>query len=157
MFFIHNPSYRKKALCVSSLVWSQDEHLLNPSGAALPFSAYKVQGVGFRVVFHILFFVHEAPKDDELSPALYHSVKAGLRWSCDCRWSPVPINSPRHYPGRLGSGHIEHVHLHGLAVERLVQRFAYIQALRRMMTETPRNRRDSMSIGSSHLRRTGGG
>lgn len=126
------------------------------SRAALPLSAYKVQGVGFGVVLHILFFVHEAPKDDELSPALYHSVKAGLRRSCDCRWSPVPVNSPGHHPGGLGPGHIQHVHLHGLAVERLVKRFPYVQALRRMMTETPRNGRDSMSISSSSLGRAGG-
>lgn len=37
MFFIHNPSYRKKALCVSSLVWSQDEHLLNPVWSCITF------------------------------------------------------------------------------------------------------------------------
>lgn len=60
MFFSHNPVYRKKALCVSSLVWSQGGGSVFPiwHRAALPFSTYKVQGVGFWVVLHILFFVH---------------------------------------------------------------------------------------------------
>lgn len=158
MFFSHNPLYRKKALCVDSLVWSQDgvSVFAVPPGAALPFSAYKVQGVGFRVVLHILFFVHEAPKNDELSSPLYHCVKAGLRWPCDCGGSPIPINSPRHHPSRFGARHIQHVHLHGFAVERLVQRFPHVQALRGVMTKTPCNRWDSMSISSSSLRRAGG-
>lgn len=158
MFFSHNPSYRKKALSVSSLVWSQGgaSVIPIPPGAALPFSAYKVQGVGFRVVLHILFFVHEAPENDELPSALYHGVKAGLRWPCNRSGSTVPVNSPGHHPNRFGPGHVQHIHLHGLAVERLVQRFSYVQALRRVMTETPRNRRDSMSVSSSSLWRTGG-
>lgn len=104
MFFPNNPSYRKKALCVDSLVWSQGGTSVFPipPGAALPFRANKVQGVGFRVVLHILFFVHEAPKNDELSPALYHGVKAGLRWPRDCSGSPVPVNSPGHHASGFG-------------------------------------------------------
>lgn len=157
-FFSHHPSYKKKALCVSSLVWSQGGASVspNPPGGALPFSTYKVQGVGFRVVLHILFFVHEAPENDELSSALYHGVKAGLWWPRNRRGSPIPVNSPRHHAGRFGPGHIQHVHLHGLAVERLVQRFSYVQALWRVMAETPRNRWDSMSVSSSSLWRAGG-
>lgn len=158
MFFSHNSLYRKKALCVSSLVWSQGGASVFPitPGAALPFSSYKVQGVCFRVVLHILFLVHEAPKYDELSPALYHGVKAGLRRPCNRSGSPVPINSPGHHASRLGPGHIQHVHLHGLAVERLVQRFPYVQALGWVMAKTPCNRWDSMSISSSSLWRAGG-
>ncbi len=158
MFFSHNPLYRKKALCVNSLVWSQGGTSLFPipPGAALPFSAYKVQGVGFRVVLHILFFVHEAPENDELSPSLYHCVKAGLRRPRNRSGSPVAVNSPGHHPGGFGAGHIQHVHLHGLAVERLVQRFPYVQALRWVMAKTPCNRWDSMSISSSSLWRAGG-
>ena len=157
MFFSNNPLYRKKAVS-SFLVWSQVEASVFPvpSGAALPFSTYKVQGVGFRVVLHILFFVHEAPKNDELPPALHHCVEAGLWWPCDCCGSPVPINSPRHHPGRFGPGYIQNIHLHGFAVQRLVQRFSYVQALRRVMTKTPCNRWDSMSISSSGLWRAGG-
>ena len=157
MFFSHNPLYRKKALLVSSLLWSQDEASVFPiqPEAALPFSTYKVQGVGFRVVLHILFFVHEASKNDELSPALYHCVKTGLRWPGHCCGSPVPVNSPGHHPGRFGPGHIKNIHLHGLAVERLVQGFSYVQALRWVMAETPCNRWDSMSIRSSGLWRAG--
>lgn len=159
MFFSCNPFYRKKAMCVSIPLC--DHRVERPSsqscpGAALPFSSYKVQGVGFRVVLHILFLVHEAPKNDELSPALYHCVKAGLRWPCDRGGSPVPVNSPGHHPGRLGPGHIQHVHLHGLAVERLVQRFPYVQALGWVMAKTPCNRWDSMSISTSSLWRAGG-
>lgn len=130
------------------------EHL--PPGAALPFSTYKVQGVGFRVVLHILFFVHEAPKNDELAPALYHSVKAGLWWPCNCSRGPIPVNSPGHHPSRFGPGHIQHVHLHGFAIERLIQRFSYVQALRRVMAETPCNRWDSMSISPDSLWWAGG-
>ena len=157
MFFSHNPLYRKKALCVISLVWSQGASVFQiPPAAALPFSAYKVQGVGFRVVLHILFFVHEATKNDELSPPLYHCVKAGLRWPCDCSRSPISVHSPGHHPSSFGPGHIQHVHLHGFAVERLVQRFPYVQALRRVMAKTPCNGWDSMSISSSSLWRAGG-
>lgn len=156
-FFPHNPLCRKKALCVSiPLCGHRVSVFPTPPGAALPFSSYKVQGVGFRVVLHILFLVHEAPKNDELSPALYHCVKAGLRWPCNRSGSPVPINSPGHHPSRLGPGHIQHVHLHGLAVERLVQRFPYVQALGWVMAKTACNRWDSMSISSSSLWRAGG-
>lgn len=156
MFFSHNPLYRKKALCVNSLVWSQGGASVFPIPPGLPFSAYKVQGVGFRVVLHILFFVHEATKNDELSPSLYHRVKAGLRWPCNRSRSPVPINSPGHHPSRFGSGHIQHIHLHGLAVERLIQRFPYVQTLRWVMTETSCNGWDCMSISSSSLWGAGG-
>ena len=158
MFFSYNLSYRKKALCVSSLVLSQggaSVFHITPV-AALPLSAYKVQGVGFRVVLHVLFFVHEAPENDELSPALYDGVKAGLWRPRYCSGSPVPVNSPRHDPSGFGPGHIEHIHLHGLAIKRLVQRFSYVQALRWVMAEASCYRWDSMSISSNSLWGAGG-
>lgn len=125
-------------------------------GVVLPFSTNKVQGIGFRVVLHILFFVHEAPEYNELSSALHDSVEAGLRRPGDRRGAAVSVNPPRHQPGGFGAGHVQHVHLHGFAVERLVQRFSYVQALRRVMAETPRNWWDGVSIGPPGLRRTGG-
>lgn len=133
------------------------EHSCSLPEVALPFSTHKVQGVGFRVVLCILFFVHETPKNDELSSALYHSVKAGLRRSRDRSRSPVTVNLPGHDRTGFGPGHVQHVHLHGLTVKRLVQGLPYIQALRWVMAQAPCYRRDSMSVSYSSLWGAGGG
>lgn len=159
MFFSHNSLYRTKALCVNSLAWPKGGGSLFssfPPGAALPFSADKVQSVSFRVVLHILFFVHEPSKNDKLPSSLYHCVKAGFWWPCNCSRGTVSVDSPRHHTRRFGPRHIQHVHLHWLTVEGLVKRFPHIQALRGVMAKTPCNWWNSMSISSSSLGRAGG-
>lgn len=40
----------------------------------LSFGSDKVQGVGFGVIFDVLFFVHETSENDELPSALNHRV-----------------------------------------------------------------------------------
>lgn len=42
--------------------------------STLSFGSDKIQGVGFGVIFDVLFFVHETSENDELPSALNHRV-----------------------------------------------------------------------------------
>lgn len=119
------------------------------SVVTLPLSAYKVQGVGFRVVLHVLLLVHQAPENDELTPPLDHCVEARLGGARDCGGGSVTVNPPGDKTVPFGSGHIQYIHLHGLAVERLVQGLAHIQALGRVVAKPPCDWRDGVSVSSN--------
>lgn len=102
----------------------------------LSLCSYKVQGVCFWVVLHILLLVHESSEYDEFAPALYHCMQAGFR-------RPDHRAAIKHFPFDppllLGVFDVQHVHLHGLAVHTLVQGFANIEGLWRVVAQAAGN------------------
>lgn len=102
----------------------------------LSLCSHKVQGVCFWIVLHILLLVHEPSKYDKLSSALYHCVQAGFGRS-DHRTASKDF--PFDPAFLLGVFNVQHIHLHGLAVHTLVQGFANIEGLWRVVAQASGN------------------
>lgn len=105
---------------------------------ALSLGPHEVQGICFWIVLHILLLVHEPTEDDELTPALDHRVQAGFRRANDRAAAKyLPLDPAL----LLGVLNVQHVHLHGLAVHALVQGFADIEGLWRVVAQAAGNGR----------------
>lgn len=126
MLFVPSLSPNACQLENSKLKATERKGVLN----TLSLCSHKVQGVCFWIVLHILLLVHEPSKYDELSSALYHCVQAGFR-------GPDHRTASKYFPldpaFLLGVFNVQHIHLHRFAVHTLVQGFANIEGLWRVV------------------------